>query len=301
MAAHRVLMVDPVGFRANPDTAEDNVFQKPGMTAVDPAVETAARSEFTALRRALERRGIEVAIHVPSNAGTPDAVFPNNWFSTARDGTLVLYPMRAATRRGERRPELVAWLSERYPKVVDLTGPEADGRYLEGTGSLVIDEPSRIVYASVSRRTDPVLVSEWAERFDHVPVIFAARDRDGREIYHTNVVMGIGMGWAVVCDEAIQLPGERDRLLGSLADTDHEVVEISLDQMHDFCGNVLELENEDGKRFVVMSDRAHRSFRADQLAMLTRHTEPLHVDLTTIETHGGGSARCMLAELHQGV
>ncbi len=291
-------MVDPVGFRANPDTADDNVFQKPGGIAVDPAVETAARSEFDALRAALESRGIEVDVHVPANAGTPDAVFPNNWFSTARGGTLVLYPMRAATRRGERRPELVAWLSERYPEVVDLTGPETRGRYLEGTGSLVIDEPGRIVYASGSRRTDPMLVVEWAERFDYAPVIFAARDRDGREVYHTNVVMGIGTDWAVLCDEAIRLPDERDRVRSSLAETDHEVVAITLDQMHDFCGNVLELENREGKRFVVMSDRAQRSFRSDQLGTLAGHAEPLHVDLTTIETHGGGSARCMLAELH---
>lgn len=294
-------MVDPVGFRANPETAEDNVFQAPGALAVDRAVEAAARSEFDALRRALEDRGIEVAVHVPANAATPDAVFPNNWFSTTRDGTLILYPMRAATRRGERRPELVAWLSERYPKLVDLTGPELDGRYLEGTGSLVIDEPSGIVYASVSRRTDPELVVEWAGRFGYVPVIFAARDRDGREIYHTNVVLGIGTGWAVVCDEAIRSPDERDRVLGLLADTEHEVVAITLDQMRAFCGNLLELENAEGEKLVVMSDRAHRSFRTDELETLARHGGLLHIDLTTIETHGGGSARCMLAELHQGV
>ncbi len=294
-------MVDPVGFRANPETAEDNVFQMPGDLTVDPEVESAARSEFDALRTALEDRGIEVAVHVPANAATPDAVFPNNWFSTTRDGTLILYPMRAATRRGERRPELVDWLSDRYPKLVDLTGPEVEGRFLEGTGSLVIDEPSRIVYASVSRRTDPGLVVGWAELFGYVPVIFAARDRDGSEIYHTNVMLAIGTEWAVICDEAIMSPDERDRVLGSLAETEHEIVRITLDQMRAFCGNVLELENAGGERFVVMSDRAYRSFRTDQLETLARHAGLLHIDLTTIETHGGGSARCMLAELHQGV
>lgn len=291
-------MVDPLGFRANPETATDNAFQAPGTSEADPALEIAARTEFEALRAALEVLGIAVDVHVPANAGTPDAVFPNNWFSTLGDGTLVLYPLRAGTRRPERRPEIVSWLIERYPKVVDLTGAEAEGRYLEGTGSLVIDEPSLIVYASVSRRTDPGLVSDWAEHFEYAPVMFAALDRDGREIYHTNVVMGLGTGWAVVCVEAIASAGDRDRVLGSLVETNHEIVEITLDQMHDFCGNVLELENEGGKKFVVMSDRAHRSFRGDQIEALARHAEPLHVDLTTIETHGGGSARCMLAELH---
>lgn len=291
-------MVDPVGFRANPETAADNAFQAAGADATDPGLEQAARSEFEALRRALEQAGIAVEVHLPANAATPDAVFPNNWFSTLSDGTLVLYPMRAVSRRVERRPELVAWLSERYPQLVDLSAPEGKGRYLEGTGSLVIDEPARIVYASVSRRTDPGLVSAWAERFEYTPVVFAALDGDGREIYHTNVVMGIGRGWAVVCDEAIRSPVDRDRVLASLAETDHEIIGITLGQMHDFCGNVLELENEAGETFVVMSDRAYGSFRDEQIRALARHATPLHVDLTTIETHGGGSARCMLAELH---
>jgi hypothetical protein len=291
-------MVDPLGFRSNPETVEDNAFQAVRAEPEPARVEAAARAEFLALRDALLSVGVQVDVHVPPNAATPDAVFPNNWFTTSPDGTLVLYPMRARNRRGERWPALVAWLGERYPTVVDLTEAETGGAFLEGTGSLVIDEPSRIVYASVSSRTDPRLVAEWANRFGYAPHIFRATGRDGREVYHTNVVMGLGDGWAVVCGEAIRSPVERDRVQESLEKTGHDVVQITLDQMHDFCGNVLEIENPKGERFLVMSERARGSFRPDQLAALSRHSEPLHVDLTTIETYGGGSARCMLAELH---
>jgi hypothetical protein len=291
-------MVDPHGFRSNPETVLDNAFQAARVEPDTARVEEAARAEFVALKEALLTIGVQVDVHVPPNAATPDAVFPNNWFTTSPDGTLVLYPMRARSRRGERWPALVTWLGERYPTVVDLTATETGGAFLEGTGSLVIDEPSRIVYASVSSRTDPGLVAEWSARFGYTPHIFRATGRDGREVYHTNVVMGLGDGWAVVCAESVRSQEDRDRVQESLVRTGHEVVQITLDQMHDFCGNVLGLENHEGERFVVMSERAHRSFRPDQLAVLSRHAQPLHVDLTTIETHGGGSARCMLAELH---
>jgi hypothetical protein len=291
-------MVDPLGFRSNPETLEDNAFQAPEVAPEPARLEAGARAEFMALRDALLAIGVQVDVHVPLNAATPDAVFPNNWFSTRPDGTLVLYPMRARNRRRERWPALVTWLGQRYPTVVDLTRSETEGVFLEGTGSLVIDEPSRIVYASVSSRTDPGLVAEWSARFGYTPHIFRATGRDGREVYHTNVVMGLGDGWAVVCAESVRSQEDRDRVQESLVRTGHEVVQITLDQMHDFCGNVLGLENHEGERFVVMSERAHRSFRPDQLAVLSRHAQPLHVDLTTIETHGGGSARCMLAELH---
>ena len=291
-------MVDPLGFRSNPETALDNAFQVAPSVPDTAPVEEAARAEFEALKNALLAVGVQVETHVPPNAATPDAVFPNNWFTTSADGTLVLYPMRALSRRDERWPALVTWLGERYPTVVDLRATETRGAFLEGTGSLVIDEPSRIVYASVSSRTDPGLVAEWAKRFGYAPHVFRAADRDGREVYHTNVVIGLGDKWAVVCGEAIRAPEERARVVESLEKTGHDVVQITLDQMHDFCGNVLELENGNGEKFVVMSERARRSFQPEQLAALSRHAAPLHVDLTTIETFGGGSARCMLAELH---
>jgi len=291
-------MIEPIGFRSNPETSDDNAFQRPPGDESPEAIELAAREEFARLRGALESRGVEVDWRPASgNRGTPDAVFPNNWFSTHAEGTLVLYPMRPPSRRLERRAEIIDALRARYPEVVDLTAHEAEGRFLEGTGSLVIDEAARIVYASESPRTDRRLVEAWAQRLDYDPVIFRAFDAEGHPIYHTNVLLSVGSGWAVVCVEAID-PLDRSEVLASLAETGHETIDISPEQMGAFCGNVLELENERGGKLVVMSDRAFHAFTDEQRAALGRHAELVHADLTTIEMHGGGSARCMLAELH---
>ncbi|HYO47405.1 MAG TPA: arginine deiminase-related protein [Gemmatimonadota bacterium] len=298
MSARRVLMIEPIGFRSNPETIGDNAFQRPPGDESPQAIEIAAREEFARLRDALESRGVEVEWRpAHGNREAPDAVFPNNWFSTHAGGTLVLYPMRSPSRRLERRAEIVDALRERYPELIDLTAHEAEDRFLEGTGSLVIDERSRIVYASESPRTDRRLVEEWAERFELDPVIFRATDAEGRPIYHTNVVMSLGSEWAVVCAEAID-PLDRPEVLATLAETGHETMDISLQQMEAFCGNVLELENDGGEKLVVMSDRAFYAFTDEQRAALGARAELVHADLTTIETHGGGSARCMLAELH---
>lgn len=290
-------MVAPVGFAANPETADDNAFQRPIEGDVE-AVRRKAKAEFDRMVATLRDRGVEVEVFTPPDGATTDAVFPNNWFSTSSDGTLLLYPMRAPSRRRERRPELVETLRGRYGTVIDLTGEEASDRFLEGTGSLVVDEAGRIVYANTSSRTDPDLAEDWAERFGHDLVMFRARDRDGREVYHTNVVMSVGTDWAVVCGAAIEESVDRSEVLATLAETGHETIEITLDQMHEFCGNVLELENAKGKRLIVMSERAQAAYRPDQLEILAKHAEIIAIDLTTIETHGGGSARCMLAELY---
>jgi hypothetical protein len=181
--------------------------------------------------------------------------------------------------------------------VVDLTASEAEGRYLEGTGSLVIDERARIVYAGESQRTDRRLVEAWAERMGYEPVIFRATDAADRPIYHTNVVMSVGSDWAILCVEAVDSL-DRAEVLATLAESGHETIDISREQMEAFCGNVLELESDKGERMVVMSDRAFHAFTDEQRDLLGSHAELVHADLTTIETHGGGSARCMIAELH---
>lgn len=298
MPARRVLMIEPIGFRSNPETIADNAFQRPPGDESPQALEIAAREEFTRLREALESRGVEV-VWRPASADreSPDAVFPNNWCSTHAGGKLVLYPMMAPSRRRERRDEIVDALRETYPDVVDLTAHEAEDRFLEGTGSLVIDERAGIVFASESPRTDRRLVHEWAERMGFDPLVFRATDSGGRPIYHTNVVMSVGNEWAVVCADAID-PLDRSEVLATLAETGHETVFISLEQMAAFCGNVLELENDKGEKIVVMSDRAFYAFTDEERAALSTHAELVHADLATIETHGGGSARCMLAELH---
>jgi hypothetical protein len=291
-------MIEPIGFRSNPETLADNVFQRPPGDESPQAVEIAAREEFARLREALESRGVEVEWRAArGNREAPDAVFPNNWFSTHAAGNLVLYPMRSPTRRLERREEIIEDLRARYPNVIDLTEHEADGRFLEGTGSLVIDERAGIVYASESPRTERRLVEVWAEQLSFEPVIFRATDAAGHPIYHTNVVMSVGTAWAVVCSQAIDSL-DRPELLATLAESGHETIDISLEQMEAFCGNVLELENDRGEKLIVMSDRAFYAFTDEQRAALEAHAELVHADLTTIETHGGGSARCMLAELH---
>ena len=291
-------MIEPIGFRSNPETLADNAFQRPPGDESPQAIEIAAREEFARLRAALESRGVGVEWRAArGNREAPDAVFPNNWFSTHADGRLVLYPMRSPIRRLERREELIAELRARYPVVVDLTGYEADGRFLEGTGSLVIDERAGIVYASESPRTDRRLVEVWAEQLALEPIIFRAIDAADRPIYHTNVVMSVGTAWAVVCSPAVD-PLDRPELLATLAESGHDTIDISFEQMEAFCGNVLELENDSAEKVIVMSDRAFHAFTDDQRATLATHAVLLHADLTTIETHGGGSARCMLAELH---
>ena len=298
MPARRVLMIEPIGFRSNPETVADNAFQRPPGDESPQALEIAARAEFTRLREALESRGVEVVWRpAAADRESPDAVFPNNWCSTHHGGKLVLYPMMAPSRRRERREEIVDALREHYPDVLDLTAHEAVDRFLEGTGSLIIDERAGIVYASESPRTDRRLVHEWAERMGFEPLVFRATDAGGRAIYHTNVVMSVGSEWAVVCADAID-PLDRSEVLASLAETGHETLFISREQMAAFCGNVLELETGRGEKLVVMSDRAFDAFTDEQRAKLAAHAELVHADLTTIETHGGGSARCMLAELH---
>ncbi|MFN2384080.1 MAG: arginine deiminase-related protein [Gemmatimonadota bacterium] len=291
-------MLEPRGFGANPETAADNLFQRPAPADSAPLAALAA-SEFQRLRAALEAAGVEVVVPaapVAAEPAPPDAVFPNNWFSTHPGGRLVLYPMKAVSRRAERRPDVVAWLRERYPLVDDLTPFEAEGRFLEGTGSLVIDERACTVYAATSARTDPGLVAEWGRRLGFTPVVFSARDRAGREIYHTNVPLSVGTAFAVVCTAATSDPVERAQLLTALAAPGRELIDISYDQLEAFCGNILELQGTDGP-VVAMSTRAWNAFSSAQRAALAGHAEVVHADLETIETYGGGSARCMLAEL----
>lgn len=296
MPARAVLMVEPVGFRSNPETAVDNAFQR--ADGPDPD-DGRARAEFDGLRRALEAAGVEVvAFAPPANRDVPDAVFPNNWFSTHPDGTVVLYPMRAPSRRRERSDEIVRYLEARYPVVLDWSGEADRGRFLEGTGSLVIDAAERTVYASASARTSPDLVRRWAERFDHRAIVFESRDREGRPVYHTNVMLAIGGDFALVCADAIVDPADRAAVLGSLERAGRAPIEISLEQMSAFSANALALESADGEPLVAMSTRGRDALNDAQRAAVERSARLVAADLTTIETRGGGGARCMLAELH---
>jgi hypothetical protein len=301
--ADAVLMIRPAAFDYNPETALTNKMQRP---AQGQDSHSRARAEFEGLVRALESEGIGVCVveDTPEPA-KPDAVFPNNWVSFHHDGTVVLYPMQAETRRRERRREVidavVARLGFKVSRVLDLTHHESDGRFLEGTGSLILDHTERVVYASLSPRTHPEVVKEWAREMGYEPFVFAAVDRAGVPLYHTNVLMCVGARLAVIGTEAVAA-SDRAPLLERLRASGREVIEIGHDEITQFAGNMLELATWDealgDSQVLVMSEAARRGLRPDSFARLSSCSDSvLAVPVPTIERLGGGSVRCMLAEV----
>ena len=299
-------MIRPHAFGYNPETAASNTFQPrvDPRTAADAAAQ--ARAEFERLAQALSSEGISVcAVDDTREPAKPDAVFPNNWLSFHDDGTLVLYPMQSASRRLERRPEVidavVKRLNFKVSHLIDLTHHERQGRFLEGTGSLVLDHAQRVAYACTSPRTDAALVAEWARELKYEAVIFQATNRAGAPLYHTNVLMCIGERAVVIGSEAIA-PGDRQRVLARLRASDREIIEIGHDEIAAFAGNMLELGTWDealgDSRVLVMSDTARRALTPELFAQLSGCTDTmLAVPVPTIEKLGGGSVRCMLAEV----
>jgi hypothetical protein len=303
--AEAVLMVRPARFGYNPETAATNTLQQPSRAA-DGGQSELARREHAALAAALQSEGIRVCqVEDSPEPVKPDAVFPNNWVSFHEDGTVVLYPMQAQSRRRERRQEVVDQVADRLgfavTRTVDLTAHEREGRYLEGTGSLVLDHLERTAYACVSARTDPVVVNEWCRELGYEPVVFSATDRAGAPLYHTNVMLCIGERAAVVGSQAI-VAADRGRILERLVGTGRELIEIGHGEIERFAGNMLELGSWDEAlgdcRVLVMSDAARHALSADAFARLSACTdEVLAVPVPTIERLGGGSVRCMLAEV----
>jgi hypothetical protein len=277
-SASRVLLVEPAVYAANAETAEDNAFQ---LTSPTGDLES-ARGEVRALAASLEDVGVAVRVF-PGPPDAPDAAFPNNWFSTFPDGTAVLYPMRSPARRLELRGA--------YPEVVDMTGFETSGEFLEGTGSLVIDSARRLAFASLSPRTHERTVELWCEQFEHRPVLFDSAI-DGHTVYHTNVVLSIGDALAVVCLEAVPA-GQAEVLRRALWAPGRTVIEVSVEQAKHYCANVLELVGP----VVACSARAWDAFDAGQRATIERVARPVVVPVPAIEAAGGGSVRCMIAEL----
>jgi hypothetical protein len=304
--ADAVLMVRPAAFGYNPETAATNTFQRPQDLGHDPGAAARARAEFERLAQALGSEGISVcAVEDTPQPPKPDAVFPNNWLSFHDDGTLVLYPMQSASRRPERRQEIIDAVVKRLDfkvsHLIDLTHHERQGRFLEGTGSLVLDHIQRIAYACTSLRTHPQLVAEWARELKYQAVIFEATDRAGAPLYHTNVLMCIGERAVIIGSGAIA-PGDRDRVLAQLRASGREIIDIGPDQIEAFAGNMLELGTWDealgDSRVLVMSDTARRALSPELFAQLSGCTDAvLAVPIPTIEKLGGGSVRCMLAEV----
>ena len=300
--ASAVLMIRPARFESNPETAESNRFQ--GKTAAPPAEQQAAAlEEFEALAMALEGCGISVLrFDDTTEPHTPDAIFPNNWVSFHADGSVVLYPMEAPSRRQERRPDIIDSLVADYGyavrQVIDLSHHEDAGHFLEGTGSMVLDRVNHIAYAGLSTRTHLDPLGEFAQRMDYDIVAFDATDKSGTPIYHTNVLMNIGEELAVICDEAISKDEQRTAVLERLMQTGHRILSLSFDQLESFAGNMLELKSESGDRIIAMSAHACQALSDSQREMIGENATILSTAIDNIERSAGGSVRCMLAEVH---
>ena len=297
-SSNAVLLVRPACFGFNAEAAESNVFAH---ASADADLQAKAVAEFDALAMRLSDAGIEVLVLDDTASPTkPDAIFPNNWFTTHADGTIVLYPMATAPRRLERRPDDVQSLVERHgfevSRVVDLTSHEAERRFLEGTGSLLLDRARHRAVASLSQRTDPEAVADFDRQLGYSTFIFEARDPGGRPIYHTNVLLSLGTRFAVLCPEAV-VPEHRDALVAELDASGRSIIELSFAQLRRFGCNVLELQGKYGP-VIAMSAKALANLGPDQIRALEQFGEILAADIPTIEAVGGGSVRCMIAEIH---
>ena len=301
-SAAAVLMVRPARFGFNSQTAPSNSFQHLPPAGVQSELQALALREFEGLADGLRRAGVNVIVadDTPKPA-KPDALFPNNWVSFHSDGTVVLYPMLAPNRRSERRDDVLGQVSGdggfRITRTVDLSYREEQGKYLEGTGSLVLDRASHVAYASLSPRTDLDALGEFAQQLDYELVTFEALDGSGGAVYHTNVLMAIGARFAVVCGAAITQQRHRDAVYSMLRTRGREIIEISPAQMLQFAGNLLELAPA-GTNVIALSTTAWHSLDPGQRRALERHGRILTADIPVIERCGGGGVRCMLAEIH---
>lgn len=291
-------MIRPVNFAFNAETAVNNAFQVAGET--DHVQET-ARGEFDGFVSLLRENGVDVTVVEDTPVPyTPDSIFPNNWVSFHADGTLLLYPMFAPNRRAERKPHVLQALADRFTirQTLDLTGFEQQHLFLEGTGSMVLDRDQQIAYACLSPRTDRTVLEDFCAKMHYRAVIFDAVDAGGQPIYHTNVMMCVADRYVVICLDSIPDAGQRQLVIDSITTSGKVIIPISLRQMAHFAGNMLQVQNTSGERLLIMSSQAFQSLDQAQLDQLTAFNRILHAPLNTIESNGGGSARCMLAEIH---
>ncbi|MDT0688622.1 arginine deiminase-related protein [Salegentibacter sp. F188] len=296
-----LLMVRPVAFRMNEQTAVNNYFQEDIKNA---DVNKQAQQEFDDFVKKLNAVGVKtIVVDDVIEEDTPDSIFPNNWVSFHENGSIALYPMFAPNRRKERRMEYFARLEEagfKINNIVDYTSAEEDDIFLEGTGSMLLDRINQKAYCAISPRADEELLIEFCEDFEFTPVIFTANQSVGgkrKPIYHTNVMMCLAEEFTVICLDAIDDAKERKNVLKHLKQDGKEIIAISEAQMHEFAGNMLQVQGAFDKKYLVMSAKAHGSLTKDQIAKIEKHCEILSSDLNMIETCGGGSARCMMAEV----
>ena len=299
-----ILMIRPVAFRMNEQTAVNNYYQKVLDGLLPATVNAKAQQEFDAFVEKLTAAGVDVTVVDDTlNPDTPDSIFPNNWISFHENGDVALYPMFAENRRQERREDILDILEDKgfvINNIVDYTSAEEDGFFLEGTGSLLLDRANAKAYCALSPRADEELFIEFCEDFDYAPVIFEAFqtvDSERKLIYHTNVMMCLGETFAVICADCIDDKKERKMVLDNLKENGKEIILITEAQMNNFAGNMLEIRGANDKRYLVMSAAAHQSLTPKQIEQLEKHAEILSSSLDTIEACGGGSARCMMAEI----
>ncbi|MHA3046913.1 citrulline utilization hydrolase CtlX [Riemerella anatipestifer] len=296
-----VLMIEPMAFGYNAQTAENNYFQ---VNSENTDTQSKALQEFKNFVEKLRSKGITVvSIQDTLEPHTPDSIFPNNWVSFGADGRVILYPMYAPNRRDERRMDILENLKNqgfKINEVVDLTSSEKDNVFLEGTGSIIFDHDNKLAYGSVSLRLDEKLFREFCEKFGYTPIVFHSYQTAGTErlpIYHTNVMMCVADRFVVICLDCIDDLDERQNVVDTIKKSGKEIIEISEEQMQNFAGNMLQVHNDEGKKFLVMSQSAYQSLSPNQIESIEKYSEIIYSDLNTIETNGGGSARCMLAEV----
>lgn len=299
-----ILMVRPISFRMNEQTAVNNYYQKVLKNVTQESVQEQAEKEFDTFVEKLRNIGIKVIVMQDTKTpDTPDSIFPNNWISFHENGDVALYPMFALNRRLERREDVLELVEKEgfvINNIVDYTSAEDEGVFLEGTGSLLLDRQNRKAYCALSPRADEDLLIEFCEDFDYTPVVFNANQTvngERLEIYHTNVMMCLAENFAVICLDCIDDKRERKNVLRHLKEDGKEVIAITEDQVANFAGNMLEVQNHKNEKFMIMSHAAHQSLTVKQLAAIEKHCEILSSSLDTIEACGGGSARCMMAEV----
>ena len=298
-----ILMIRPVAFRMNEQTAVNNYFQE-DLAIQNQTINLRAQKEFDDFVKVLREHGVQViVVDDRKETDTPDSIFPNNWVSFHQNGTAAVYPMFAENRRRERREDIFDTLEEqgfRIDNIVDYTSAEEEGIFLEGTGSILKDRVNQKAYCALSERAHEELFIEFCEDFDCFPVLFTANQTVNGErlpIYHTNVMMAMAESFAVICTDTIDDKKERKSVVEHLKKDEKEIITITEEQMHHFAGNMLQVIGADDKRFMVMSSAAYQSLRKDQKEAITKHCGIIHSSLETIETCGGGSARCMMAEV----
>lgn len=297
---NHILMVRPSNFGFNTETAENNAFQK-NDTSISPAqIKQLAVEEFDAFVEKLRAAGVDVTVAQDSPEPVkPDAVFPNNWLSMHEDGTLILYPMYSIMRRNERQEAVLKTVKTTFQveRVRDLSAYEQADLFLEGTGSMIFDRVNKYVYACLSPRTDEFILDKFCNITGYQKVVFRSTDQNDEDIYHTNVMMAMGNSFVVICMDSVKDEAENAHLRDVFQKTNKTIVDISMEQMNAFAGNMLQVNDAEGNGILVMSSTAYQSLTDAQLSLLNERTKLLHSPIPTIETYGGGSARCMMAEV----